>query len=214
MNKLEIDKEIERRIAAVKSPDELRELQQWAKAEKNKIEAEPYVTEFRHYYYSRRVRNGGRHGGRGWYSDDTVNYKTFFYLGVEIPFNFEINVNFKHPVDLPSKPVWMGRHLKYACTAYYPPDGTKQMWNIDFEKKFLAHAAAHNFFMFEKGKKRFLCEFAYVAQASLMGRRSAKDAVLVPLTDDQMRYLDGKVPLKTMNEVFGWMNEEVEDVTF
>lgn len=176
MNSFEIDQYITEKMSVISSQSELEELKAFVKKEKNKKEAQPFVSSIRQVYYSyyTKVRSQGSGKVIG-ERLKIVNNTSFVFMGVEVylPENkegYKLNAE-----EYNHKDIWIDRTIKYGGVEYFPKTPTNFHFGIDLEKVFFEYLKTNGFYIVKRSPKScFLCKDSHTERKILTGRRLNK----------------------------------------
>lgn len=147
MNLAEIDKEITKRLSECKSPEELREIQAWAKKAKKEKEIEPHVTEFIRIYYQYDVRHRGGSGSRArWTTTETFKKFSAIIMGFEVALPW-IQCEFPE-TEFESKKIFIDRKIKWGGKSYYPKTESTEFFGMNILEMFWQQLELGNYFIF------------------------------------------------------------------
>ena len=177
LNIVEIEETIKNKIAVIRSPQELLELQKWAKKAKKQKVILPSVTSFKKVYYtwdSSIYSNGS--GKRIGSKVNKVSYTSFVYMGIEIKLTEEdaIKCSFNEQ-DFSSHRIWIDSRIKYGGTEYFPKKEFTEMFGLDFKGLFVDFLATKGYYVLSVAKRKvrcfYLCNNERNAIKLLTGRR-------------------------------------------
>jgi len=212
MNRFDIDKKIIADLKEVRSSEQLRELQKWAKKAKKEKVVDNTVTSFKKFYYSYTSR-----GSRRCYDKiHTVQFTSFVFLGMDIIIEKDNNKRFQFPeTDFNSMRIWVDRNIKYGGTEYFPKQPITEYFGIDFEEEFEVHLNIKGYYLLiveGRTKRYFLCNDTSNAKKLLRGRRlnsfDTCNRPVVKLSSENAIYVSDKIPTK---EEFDFLPKAAQD---
>lgn len=142
LNIVEIEEKIVDSLKAIRTPEELRELQKWAKKAKNEKVVEATATSFKRMYYSFYTGRGYKQKLR------EVNYTSFVFLGIEIKLpdgKYEFS-----ETDFTKHNIWVDRRIKYGGVEYFPKTPTLEIFGLNLTDLFFDYLSKNSFYVFEK----------------------------------------------------------------
>lgn len=196
MNPYEIEQKIIEDLKKIRTPEELKALQKWAKKAKKNPVHEPKVENFGkiHYQYEYVTRGGS--GSKARYrSVRTVEYCYFTFLGMKITLEENNNKNFNFSEErFNSKQIWGDNRLKYIGIGYYPKEEITEFQGINLEQKFLEYLKNKKYHLVVTAKKLYLSNETSITEKIIMGRRLKKwDKEKTPsFSKKLLSYFNGK----------------------
>jgi len=175
MNIVEIENKIIEDLKSIRTPEDLRALQKWAKAAKKQKQVEFTVTSFKRMYYSwySKVRSGGSGKVIGERLNQ-VDYTSFVFLGIDIKLPNDVKYEFPES-NFTSHKIWVDSRIKYGGTEYFPKEPIKEISGINLREAFTEYLYKNNYYIVEKvSHKRtdyFICNNDSNARKILIGRR-------------------------------------------
>lgn len=142
LNIVEIEEKIVADLKNIRSADDLRTLQKWAKKAKKQKSVEATATSFKRLYYTFYTGRGYKEKLR------EVNYTSFVFLGLEIKLP---DGKYGFPeTKFTSHKIWIDRRIKYGGTEYFPKEPVFELGGLDLKELFLKYIIEQNFFVYEK----------------------------------------------------------------
>ncbi len=201
LNRFEVEKKIVDGLKELKSPEQLRELQKWAKKAKKTQVVANTVTSFKKFYYSYTSR-----GSRRCYDKiHTVQFVSFVFLGMDVIIEKDNNKRFQFSeTDFNKMEIWIDRNIRYGGTEYFPKHPMTEYFGINFEEEFIAHLCIKGYYLLEvemrNGLKYYLCNDTNNANKLLHGRRlnifDTCNRPVVKLSHENAIYVSDHIPTK------------------
>jgi hypothetical protein len=176
MNPVEIDKKILEDLKTIRTPEELRELQKWArKAKKNPVHS-PKLQCFGKIYYSFESISRGGSGSKARYRrTHTVEYCYFIFLGLKVILEENNNKNYIFSDELfDNKQVWGDAKLKNIGREYYPKQNIEEWEGMNIENKFFEYLKEKKYHLLKTSKKLYLSKDDSVSRKIITGRKLRK----------------------------------------
>jgi hypothetical protein len=173
MNPIEIEQKIMEDLKTIRSPEDLRKLQKWAKhAKKNPIH-EPSLESINKYYYWQTNR---RYTGAHYYTRDVRTEAIYFeFLGIEILIERDHNEKYEiSDNQFNSKKIWNNQMKSYIGTSYYPKEKIDEMFGINFKDKFFQYIKEKGFYLVITKKFLHLTDSKNNAEKLIIGKRLTK----------------------------------------
>ena len=205
MNPIQIEQKIAEDLKTIKTSEDLKKLQKWARHAKKNPVHEPSLECINKYYYWQKHR---RYTGAHYYTNEVkVESIQFQFLGIEILIERDNNDKYKIPENqFDTKRIWENSMKSYIGTSYYPKEKIDEMFEINFKDKFFQYLKEKGFYLVITKKFLHLIDKKHTAEKLIIGKRLTKFDKFLGYSKFDKKYLsffdETGIPMLDYNNIF------------
>jgi hypothetical protein len=220
MNPVEIEKKIIEDLKTIRTPEELKALQKWARHAKKNPVHEPKLQNFGKINYTYEYTSRGGSGSKARYhSIRRVEYCYFTFLGLKIILEENNNSKYKFSDELfDSKQIWGDRKVKYIGWEFYPKQEILEWDGCNIQERFFQYLKEKKYHLVETPKKLYLSNSDSISQKIIMGRRlrNHEKENSPSFSKSYLKFFEDKgLEIKTHNTYYNISNDtksELDDI--